>query len=98
MKWIDRGYNLVWDKTPPVAREPKSSESSKDSHEFATKAIADMLEAGAASLLPSGVRPTVVSPLDVIFKPYSDKLRLIINNMRYANEHFTKRVFKLKGL
>jgi hypothetical protein len=49
-----------------------------------TKAIADMLEAGAASLLPTGVRPTGVSPLGVVSKPHSDKLRLIIN-MRYVN-------------
>ena len=30
-----------------------------DNHDFVTKAISDMLEAGAASALPYGVRPTV---------------------------------------
>jgi hypothetical protein len=56
MEWIDKSYILVWDKTPPIAREPKSSESSKDNHEFVTKAIADVLDAEAASLLSTAVR------------------------------------------
>jgi len=56
-----------------------------------------MLEAGAASVLPPGVRPTVVSPLRVVAKSHSDKLRLIINT-RYVNEYATKRVCKFKGL
>jgi len=97
MEWIDKGYNLAWDKTPPVARELKNSESSKDNHEFITKALVDMLKVGTASLLPTGVRPTDVSPLGVVSKPHTDKLRLIIN-MRYVNEHLAKRVFKLEGL
>ena len=81
----------------PVARELENSKSSKGHHEIVTKAIVDMLEAGAASLLPIGVHPTDVSPLGVVSKPHSDKLRLIIN-MRYVNKHLAKRVFKLEGL
>jgi hypothetical protein len=64
MDWIDKGYNLAWDDSPPVAaKERKNSMSSKDNREFFTKAIADMMEAGAASLLPTGVRSSVFSPL-----------------------------------
>ena len=63
-------------QTPPEARELKNSESSQYNHEFVTKAIADMLEARAASLLPTSVRPTIVSPLGEVSKPHSDKLRL----------------------
>ena len=43
------------------------------------------------------MRPTIVSPLGVVSKPHSDKLRPIIN-MRYDNEILAKIVFKLEGL
>jgi len=56
-----------------------------------------MLAAGAISQLPPGHRPAVVSPLGVVPKPRSDKLRLIIN-MRYVNRHLVRKVFKFEGL
>ncbi len=56
-----------------------------------------MLESGAALVLPPDERPKVVSPLGIVTKAHSTKLRLVIN-MRYVNEHFTKRVFKFQGL
>jgi hypothetical protein len=46
-----------------VARELKNSKSSLDNLEFVTLTIADMLEARAASILPTGVGPTVINPL-----------------------------------
>ena len=82
---------------PPIAREMKNSKSSLDNHDFVTKAVTEMLEAGAVSVLPSGVIPTVVSPLGVVPKPNSDKHRLIVN-VRYVNEHLAKRGFKFEGL
>ncbi len=97
MKWIYYGYDLVWDKLPRVARELINSKSSWDNSYFVTKAISDMLEAGAASALPPGARPTVVSPLVVVTKAHSTKLRLVTST-RYVNEHLTKRVFKFEGL
>jgi len=97
MRWIDHGYDLVWDKLPPLARQLKNSKFSRDHSEFVSKAIVDMLEAGAASVLPPGVNPTVVSPLGVVTKAHSTKLRLVIN-MIYVNEHLAKRVFKFEGL
>ena len=97
MRWIDHGYDLVWDKLPPLARQLKNSKSSRVHSDFITKAIADMLVAGAASVLPPGVIPTVVSPLGVVAKAHSTKLRLIIN-MIYVNDHLAKRVFKFEGL
>ena len=39
MKWIDHGYDLVWDKSPPIAREMRNAKSSLDSHVFVSKAI-----------------------------------------------------------
>ena len=74
-----------------------NSKSVFEHHGFVTKAIADMVEVGAASALPPAVIPTVVSPPDVVPKPHSDKLRLIVN-MRYVNDHPVKRIFKLEGL
>jgi hypothetical protein len=97
MGWIDRGYGLVWVTFPPIAKEMPNSKSALEHHEFVTKAIADMVGAGAASALPTGVIPTVVSPLDVLPNPHSDNLHLIVN-MRYANDHLVKRVFKFEGL
>jgi hypothetical protein len=97
MGWIDKGYDLVWVTSPPIAKEMPNSKSALEHHDFVTNAIADMVEAGAASALPTGVIPTVVSPLGVVPKPHSDKLRLIVN-MRYVNDHLVTRVFKFEGL
>ena len=66
-------------------------------HEFATKAISEMVKAGAASALPTGVISTVESPHGVVPKPHSEKLRLIVN-MRYVNNHLVKRVYKFERL
>ena len=97
MKWIDHGYDLVWDKHPPIAREMQISHSSLEHQDFVTGAVEEMVKAGAVSILPSGTIPTVISPLGVVPKPNSDKFRLIVN-MRYVNEHLVKRVFKFEGL
>jgi hypothetical protein len=97
MGWIDNDYDPVWVTTPPIAREIPNSKSALENHEFVTKAISDMVEACAASALPFGVIPTVVSPLGVVPKPDSEKLRLIAN-MRYVNNHLVKRIFKFEGL
>jgi hypothetical protein len=98
MKWINEGCDLVWVTTPPIVREMPNSKSAFENHEFVTKAISDMVEAGVASALPTSIIPTVVSPLGVVPKPHSEKLRLIVN-MRYVNNHLViKRVFKFEGL
>ena len=87
----------MWDTTPPVAKEMPNSKSALNHHEFVTKAISEMVEACAASVLLPTVIPTAVNPLGVVPKPHLDKLRLIVN-MRYVNNHFVKRVFKFEGL
>jgi len=92
VNWIDHGYDLVWEKVPPIAREMRNSKSSLDNQDFVTKVVTEMLKACAVSILPSGVIPTMVSTLGVVPKPNSNKLRLIVN-MRYVNEHLAKRVF-----
>ena len=97
MEWINEGYDLVWVTTPPIAREMPNSKSALENHEFVTKAISDTIEAGAASALSTGVIPTVVSPPDVVPKPYSEKLRLVVL-MRNVNNPLVKRVFEFEGL
>ncbi len=79
MRWIDHGYDLVWDKVPPSARELKNSKSSWDHSDFVTKAVDDMITTGTCSVLPPGDLPTVVSPLGVVTKAHSTKLRLIVD-------------------
>ncbi len=97
MRWIEHRYDLVRDKSPPLARELSNNKSSRDHSDFVTKAVLDMIEAGAASVLPSGVIPTLISPLEVVTKSHSTKLRLVID-IRYVNEHLTQRVFKFEGV
>jgi len=97
MGWIDNNYDLVWDNIPPVARELKNFKFSLDNQNSVTKAISDMIEAGAASVISLCVRPALVSPLGVVAKPHFEKLQLI-NNTMYVNKYLTKRVFKLEGL
>ncbi len=87
----------MWDQLPPIPRELRNSKSSNDNHKFVTKAVAEMLEACAVLVLPSGILPIVVSPLGVVPKPRSDKLSLVVN-MKCVNEHLAKRVFKFEGL
>jgi hypothetical protein len=97
MGWIDNGYDLVWDATPPVAREMPNYKSALGHHECVTSAISEMVEAGAASALLACFIPTAVSPLGVVPKPRLNKSRLIVN-MIYVNKQITKRVFKFEGL
>ncbi len=97
MNWIDYGYDLVWDQLPPTPRELWNSKSSNDNHKLGSKVVAEMLEAGAVSVLPSDILPIVVSPLGLVPKPRYDKLRMAVN-MKYVNEHLAKRVFKFEDL
>ena len=80
----------------PLLLERWITQSHSFEHQdFVSKAISEMVEEGAASMLPSGARPMVISPLNVLPKQNSDKLRFIVN-MRYVNEHIIKRVFKFE--
>jgi hypothetical protein len=45
------GYDLAWDKSPPIAREMKNSKSLFDHQDIFPNAISEMVEAGAASAL-----------------------------------------------
>ena len=80
-----------------MLREMPNSKLALEHHDFVTSAISEIVEASAASALPTCFVPIVVSPLGVIPKPHSNKLGLIVN-MIYVNKHLTKRVFKFEGL
>ncbi len=73
MNWIDYVYDWVWDKLPPIAREMRNSKSSLDILDFVTKAVAEMMKACAVLALPSGVLPTMISPLGVVPETNSEK-------------------------
>ena len=87
----------MWNTIPPSHKERENPESFLEHREHVTKAISDMAMAGSASVIPPGARPAVVSPLGVVPKPHSDKLRLIVN-MRHVNEHLVKQVFEFEDL
>jgi len=95
VNWIDCAYYLVWDKLSPTAREMMNSKFSLDNHDFVTIAVAEMMKACYVSVLPSGVLPIIISPLGLVPKPISDKLRLVVN-MNYVNEHLARRVFRIR--
>jgi hypothetical protein len=97
MDWIDNGYRLLWETAAPAAKESLNAPSAFEHKDFVNDAIKEMVESGALTRLPRGQRPTVVSPIGVVTKPHSDKLRLVIN-MRYVNKHLAKKVFKFEGL
>ena len=65
------------------------SKSTLEHQDFVTKAISEIVEVGDASVLPIGLIATVMSPLGVVPKPHSDKLRPIVN-MRYVSNHLVK--------
>ena len=67
----------MWDTLPPFDRIVKIYKSLFENQQSATKAISEMIVAGAALTFPLGVVPTVVSPLGVVPKPHSDKTRII---------------------
>jgi len=97
MDWIENGYKLFWASAAPAPRAQKNSQSALDETDFVRAVIADILKADAIDKLPIGVRPTVVSPLGVVPKARTVKLRLIMN-LRYVNRHLIKKVFKFEGL
>jgi hypothetical protein len=97
MQWIEEGYRLLWTVSPPVSREMVNARSAFENREFVSGAVAEMLAAGAVTLLPPGEKPWVVSPLGVVPKAKTGKLRLTVN-MRFVNRHLGDKAFKFEGL
>ena len=75
-----------------------NSTSALEHHEFVTSTISEMVEAGAASALPTSVTPTVVSPLGVDPKNLSNKLRLIVNMSMSISTSAQRHAFRFEGL
>ena len=78
-------------------KEMPNAPSAMEHSGFVSGAVAEMLSAGAVTLLPLYKKPAVVSPLGVVPKPHTNKYRLTVN-LRYVNRHLEKKVFKLEVL
>ena len=83
LNWIAHGASIPWRSFPPAPRAMKNSVSVVKYRKFVNEAVAQVLSAGAIPQIRQ--RPMVVSPLGVIAKINSDKLKLIVN-MRYGNK------------
>jgi hypothetical protein len=97
MNWIDKGYRQLWETAGPASKESPNAPSAFEHKELVNDTIKEIVEAGGLTRLPRSHRPTVMSPIDVVAKPHSDKFRLAIN-MRYVNKHLAKMVFAFEGL
>ncbi len=73
MSWIDHKYELQWLNGAPAHKEVRNSPSALAHAEFITSTLSEMLAAGAISKLPTGHKPEVVSPLEVVPKGNSGK-------------------------
>ena len=93
LSWIVSGFPLPFAGAPPAPRSFENQPSAFEHAEFVDEAIASLIASDAAGVVP--YTPTVVSPLGVVAKKSSGKLRLIIN-MRYLNSHLEKRKFKFE--
>ena len=91
LSWIITGFPLPFTGAPPLSRQMDNQPSAFKHDAFVTDAIRSLVETDAAG--PVSYIPTIVSPLGVVAKRSSGKLRLIIN-MRYLNSHLQKRKFK----
>ena len=91
LSWILTGFPLPFAGSHPAPRQMANQPSAFEHDAFVTEAIRSLVETDAAG--PVSYVPTVVSPLGVVAKKSSGKLRLIIN-MRYLNSHLQKRKFK----
>ena len=79
MTWIEEGYILLWTAVAPEQKEMSNAPSAMEHNAFMSSAVADMLSAGAVTMLPLGQKPTVVSPLGVVPKPHTNKYRLTVD-------------------
>jgi hypothetical protein len=83
MNWILEGYRLLRTVSPPPRRELANVPSALEHREFVSSAVAEMLAACAATLLPPREMPWVISPLGVVPKAITGKFRLTVN-MRFV--------------
>jgi len=88
---------VLWTPVAPERKAMLNAPSALEHNTFLSRAVAEMLSAGALTLLPLGQKPTMVSPLGVVPKPHTSKYRLTVN-LRYVNRHLGKKVFKFEGL
>ena len=82
--WVETGFPLLWKDSPPPAHFAHNHPSAHEHADFVTTTIKEML--ANKTIAQSPTQPRVVSPLGVVPKPGSGKLRLIWDG-RYVNEY-----------
>jgi hypothetical protein len=66
MTWIEEVHRLLWTMVALKRKELSNDPSAMEHNAFASCAVAEMLSAGAVTLIPRGLKPMVVSPLGVV--------------------------------
>jgi hypothetical protein len=95
LSWILSGIPLLWLQGPPPPAIFPNHTSAVQHSAFVDQAIADLIS--TATALEVNEPPLVVSPLGVVPKPGSSKLRLIWDG-RYVNSHLVCPQFKYETL
>jgi ribonuclease HI len=81
--WIAEGFPLWWKGPVPPSHSASNHQSAVKNADFVTQSVKEMIANKAVELVQE--RPTVVSPLGVVPKPGSGKLRLIWDG-RFVNQ------------
>ena len=103
LKWIERGYDLPFQRTKQgqVRRPPRSSaRNHPGADEFAffiDESLPELLAAGAVRVWKGASPPIIISPLNVVPKNVAGKYRLILD-LRILNAFLLEYVFKMETL
>jgi hypothetical protein len=96
LSWVEHGFPRVWKDQPAPPKVSPNHGGAAEHEAFVDSAVADLLASGAARPCKRGDL-VVVNPLNVITKPGSTKLRLILD-LRHVNDHLVVPEFKYEGL
>ncbi len=77
---------MLWTVAAPLAKEMANAPSAVEHRDFVSGAVVEILAGNSVTLMPPSEKPCVVSPLGVVRKPRTDKIRLTVN-IRYVNRH-----------
>ena len=95
IQWILDGVPIRWNGSPPARRLMRNSRSAFAHRSFVDGAVSELLSATAIRQVFR--TPAVVSPLGVVPKIGTKKLRLIVN-LRYVNKAMVIPRFRMESL
>jgi len=97
LKWIASGFDFRWrkDTGPPPSARFSNHSSAFANTQFVTSNLAELLQAGTIEKVTD--LPHIISPLGVVPKKGSDKLRLIFDG-QYLNSYLIIPSFKYEDL